>query len=148
MNSGLQSFILLLLSSAASFWRISDLHHSDAPFSLQVLLLDLPAPILQPQEKLLIDLTNTPNLIRTSNKTCTTSQVTDTSPCYIHKLKAVFLFVLTHVWRGLLNKTYLLVFSTRLLCLFQQLIDLSSPLIKWSPEDKRENNAPLINLSF
>lgn len=32
--------------------------------------------------------------------------------------------------------------------LFQQLIDLSSPLIKWSPEDKRENNAPLINLSF
>ncbi|XP_030280719.1 G2 and S phase-expressed protein 1 isoform X2 [Sparus aurata] len=68
----------------------------------EVLLLDLPAPTLQPQEKLLIDLTNTPNLIRTSNKTCTTNQ----------------------------------------------LIDLSSPLIKWSPEDKRENNAPLINLSF
>ncbi|XP_036962288.1 G2 and S phase-expressed protein 1 isoform X1 [Acanthopagrus latus] len=69
----------------------------------EVLLLDLPAPTLQPQEKLLIDLTNTPDLIRTSNKTCTTNQ---------------------------------------------QLIDLSSPLIKWSPEDKRENNAPLINLSF
>ncbi|XP_036962290.1 G2 and S phase-expressed protein 1 isoform X2 [Acanthopagrus latus] len=68
----------------------------------EVLLLDLPAPTLQPQEKLLIDLTNTPDLIRTSNKTCTTNQ----------------------------------------------LIDLSSPLIKWSPEDKRENNAPLINLSF
>ncbi|KAM9352125.1 G2 and S phase-expressed protein 1 [Symphorus nematophorus] len=68
----------------------------------EVLLLDLPAPILQPQEKLLIDLTNTPDLIRTSNKTCTTTQ----------------------------------------------LIDLSSPLIKWSPEDKRENTAPLINLSF
>ncbi|XP_044048779.1 G2 and S phase-expressed protein 1 [Siniperca chuatsi] len=68
----------------------------------EVLLLDLPAPTLQPQEKLLIDLTNTPDLIRTSNKTCTTTQ----------------------------------------------LIDLSSPLIKWSPEDKRENNAPLINLSF
>ncbi|XP_073328886.1 G2 and S phase-expressed protein 1 isoform X2 [Pagrus major] len=68
----------------------------------EVLLLDLPAPTLQPQEKLLIDLTNTPNLIRTSNKSCTTTQ----------------------------------------------LIDLSSPLIKWSPEDKRENNAPLINLSF
>ncbi|XP_041795407.1 G2 and S phase-expressed protein 1 isoform X2 [Chelmon rostratus] len=68
----------------------------------EVLLLDLPAPTLQPQEKLLIDLTNTPDLIRTSSKPCTTNQ----------------------------------------------LIDLSSPLIKWSPEDKRENNAPLINLSF
>ncbi|XP_076589672.1 G2 and S phase-expressed protein 1 isoform X2 [Chaetodon auriga] len=68
----------------------------------EVLLLDLPAPTLQPPEKLLIDLTNTPDLIRTSSKPCTTSQ----------------------------------------------LIDLSSPLIKWSPEDKRENNAPLINLSF
>ncbi|XP_070827931.1 G2 and S phase-expressed protein 1 isoform X2 [Chaetodon trifascialis] len=68
----------------------------------EVLLLDLPAPSLQPPEKLLIDLTNTPDLIRTSSKPCTTSQ----------------------------------------------LIDLSSPLIKWSPEDKRENNAPLINLSF
>ncbi|XP_029008915.1 G2 and S phase-expressed protein 1 isoform X2 [Betta splendens] len=68
----------------------------------EVLLLDLPAPALHLQEKLLIDLTNTPDLIRTSGKTCTTSQ----------------------------------------------LIDLSSPLIKWSPEDKKENNAPLINLSF
>ncbi|XP_037624573.1 G2 and S phase-expressed protein 1 isoform X2 [Sebastes umbrosus] len=68
----------------------------------EFLLLDLPAPTLQPQEKLLIDLTNTPVLIRTSSKTCTTTQ----------------------------------------------LIDLSSPLIRWSPEDKRENNAPLINLSF
>ncbi|KAM6937000.1 G2 and S phase-expressed protein 1 [Xenentodon cancila] len=69
----------------------------------EVLLLDLPAPALQPQEKLLIDLTNTPDLIRTSAKSCTSAQ---------------------------------------------QLIDLSSPLIKWSPEDKKENNAPLINLSF
>ncbi|XP_074533208.1 G2 and S phase-expressed protein 1 [Halichoeres trimaculatus] len=68
----------------------------------EVLLLDLPAPILQPQEKLLIDLTNTPDLIRTSSKSSSNSQ----------------------------------------------LIDLTSPLIKWSPEDKRENNAPLINLSF
>ncbi|TNN00246.1 hypothetical protein fugu_011492 [Takifugu bimaculatus] len=68
----------------------------------EVLLLDLPAPTLQPQEKLLIDLTNTPNLIRTSNKSCTGTQ----------------------------------------------LIDLSSPLIKWSPENKSENTAPLINLSF
>ncbi|KAG7214421.1 hypothetical protein INR49_006378 [Caranx melampygus] len=73
--------------------------NSKAP---EVLLLDLPAPALQPQEKLLIDLTNTPDLIRTSTKSCTTTQ----------------------------------------------LIDLSSPLIKWSPEDKRENSAPLINLSF
>ncbi|XP_039664988.1 G2 and S phase-expressed protein 1 isoform X2 [Perca fluviatilis] len=68
----------------------------------EVLLLDLPAPTLHPREKLLIDLTNTPDLIRTNSKTCTTTQ----------------------------------------------LIDLSSPLIKWSPEDKGENNAPLINLSF
>ncbi|KAM9377224.1 G2 and S phase-expressed protein 1 isoform 2-T2 [Pholidichthys leucotaenia] len=69
----------------------------------EVLLLDLPPPILPLQEKLLIDLTNTPDLIRTANKTCTTTQ---------------------------------------------QLIDLSSPLIKWSPEKKEENVAPLINLSF
>ncbi|TDH09859.1 hypothetical protein EPR50_G00091770 [Perca flavescens] len=68
----------------------------------EVLLLDLPAPTLHVREKLLIDLTNTPDLIRTNSKTCTTTQ----------------------------------------------LIDLSSPLIKWSPEDKGENNAPLINLSF
>ncbi|XP_029991555.1 G2 and S phase-expressed protein 1 [Sphaeramia orbicularis] len=66
----------------------------------EILLLDLPAPALQPQEKLLIDLTNTPDLIRTS-KTCST-----------------------------------------------ELIDLSSPLIKWSPENKKNNDAPLINLSF
>ncbi|XP_051916317.1 G2 and S phase-expressed protein 1-like isoform X2 [Hippocampus zosterae] len=33
-------------------------------------------------------------------------------------------------------------------CTAMQLIDLSSPLIKWSPEDKKENSAPLINLSF
>ncbi|XP_054878705.1 G2 and S phase-expressed protein 1 isoform X2 [Poeciliopsis prolifica] len=68
----------------------------------EVLLLDLPPPSLQPQEKLLIDLANTPDLIRTSSKSCTTTQ----------------------------------------------LIDLSSPLIKWSPEDKKENSALLINLSF
>nr|AAL40375.1 G-2 and S-phase expressed 1 [Takifugu rubripes] len=65
----------------------------------------------EPQEKLLIDLTNTPNLIRTSNKSCTGTQVTSSLA-------------------------------------FQQLIDLSSPLIKWSPENKSENTAPLINLSF
>ncbi|XP_015227701.1 PREDICTED: G2 and S phase-expressed protein 1 [Cyprinodon variegatus] len=69
----------------------------------EVLLLDLPPPALQPQEKLLIDLANTPDLIRTNTKTCTTTN---------------------------------------------QLIDLSSPLIKWSPEEKKENQAPLINLSF
>ncbi|XP_060932312.1 G2 and S phase-expressed protein 1 [Limanda limanda] len=68
----------------------------------EILLMDLPAPTLQPQEKLLIDLNNTPDLIRTNGKSCTTTQ----------------------------------------------LIDLSSPLIRWSPEDKKENNAPLINLSF
>ncbi|KAF7666896.1 hypothetical protein LDENG_00088490 [Lucifuga dentata] len=73
---------------------------------IDVLLLDLPAPTVQPQEKLLIDLTNTPDFIRTNNKTCTAAQ---------------------------------------------HLIDLSSPLIKWSPDDKNENRAneaPLINLSF
>lgn len=37
--------------------------------------MDLPAPTLQPQEKLLIDLTNTPDLIRTNNKACTATQV-------------------------------------------------------------------------
>ncbi|XP_034054577.1 G2 and S phase-expressed protein 1 isoform X2 [Gymnodraco acuticeps] len=73
-------------------------HHKTHEF----LLLDLPAPTLLPQEKMLIDLSNTPELIRTSSKSCSNSQ----------------------------------------------LIDLTSPLIKWSPEDKRENHAPLINLSF
>lgn len=42
---------------------------------LQVLLLDLPAPAPHHQEKLLIDLTNTPDLIRTNNKTCAGAQV-------------------------------------------------------------------------
>ncbi|XP_077566515.1 uncharacterized protein LOC144184190 isoform X1 [Stigmatopora nigra] len=69
----------------------------------EVLLLDLPVLKPQPVEKLLIDLRNTPDLIRNNSKTCAGTQ---------------------------------------------QLIDLSSPLIKWSPEDKKENNAPLINLSF
>lgn len=67
----------------------------------EMLLLDLPAPVLQPQEKLLIDLSNTPELIRT-NKTNPSAN---------------------------------------------ELIDLSSPLIKWSPV-KKKNDAPLINLSF
>lgn len=108
-------------------------------FSLQVLLFDLPAPTLQPQEKLLIDLTNTPDLIRTITKSCTATQVTAASPGSIHELKVECFFLgFRTCLEELLNKT----------CLFQQLIDLSSPLIKWSPEDKRENNAPLINLSF
>ena len=50
----------------------------------------------------------------------------------------------------ILNKPFVkhfLVFSACLFYFFQQLIDLSSPLIKWSQEDKKENNAPLINLS-
>ncbi|XP_026058356.1 G2 and S phase-expressed protein 1 [Carassius auratus] len=71
----------------------------------EVLLVDLPAPALQSSEKLLIDLSNTPDLIKTSSG---------------------------KPWGG-------------------QLIDLSSPLIKWSPEDKKENAenaAPLIDLSF
>ncbi|XP_062404313.1 G2 and S phase-expressed protein 1 [Sardina pilchardus] len=71
----------------------------------EVLLMDLPAPTLTPEEKFLIDLSNTPDLIRTTS------------------IKA----------SG------------------DQLIDLSSPLIKWSPDDKKENVvnvAPLIDLSF
>ncbi|KAL1247534.1 hypothetical protein QQF64_022910 [Cirrhinus molitorella] len=71
----------------------------------EVLLVDAPAPALQLSEKLLIDLSNTPDLIKTSSG---------------------------KPWGG-------------------QLIDLSSPLIKWSPEDKKENSenaAPLIDLSF
>uniref|UniRef100_A0A8C2EEG0 G-2 and S-phase expressed 1 n=1 Tax=Cyprinus carpio TaxID=7962 RepID=A0A8C2EEG0_CYPCA len=71
----------------------------------EVLLVDAPAPALQLTEKMLIDLSNTPDLIKTSSG---------------------------KPWGG-------------------QLIDLSSPLIKWSPEDKNknaENAAPLIDLSF
>ncbi|XP_077066921.1 G2 and S phase-expressed protein 1 [Siphateles boraxobius] len=71
----------------------------------EVLLVDAPAPALQLSEKLLIDLSNTPDLIKTSSE---------------------------KPWGG-------------------QLIDLSSPLIKWSPEEKNENTenaAPLIDLSF
>ncbi|KAL7885588.1 hypothetical protein AOLI_G00058830 [Acnodon oligacanthus] len=71
----------------------------------EVLLVDAPAPVLKPEEKVLIDLSNTPDLIKT---------------------------VPNKVFGG-------------------QLIDLSSPLIKWSPEEKKENavnEAPLINLSF
>ncbi|XP_056596109.1 G2 and S phase-expressed protein 1 isoform X2 [Triplophysa dalaica] len=67
------------------------------------LLVDAPAPVLGPKEKLLIDLSNTPDLLKTST---------------------------TKPWGG-------------------QLIDLSSPLIKWSPEDKEntENESPLIDFS-
>ncbi|XP_055048722.2 G2 and S phase-expressed protein 1 isoform X1 [Misgurnus anguillicaudatus] len=71
----------------------------------EVMLVDVPAPVLRPKEKLLIDLSNTPDLLKTSQQ---------------------------KPWGG-------------------QLIDLSSPLIKWSPEDKKENTeneALLIDLSF
>ncbi|KAK6309240.1 hypothetical protein J4Q44_G00207030 [Coregonus suidteri] len=70
----------------------------------EVLLVDAPAPVLRPYEKLLIDLSNTPVLMRTATVKPSGGQ----------------------------------------------LIDLSSPLIKWSPEHKDSalNNAPLINLSF
>ncbi|MFT7812553.1 G2 and S phase-expressed protein 1 [Arapaima gigas] len=71
----------------------------------EVLLVDAPPPVLRPEERLLIDLSNTPDFIRT----------VPTKPSG------------------------------------EQLIDLNSPLITWSPVDKKENtteNAPLINLSF
>ncbi|XP_061678760.1 G2 and S phase-expressed protein 1 [Syngnathoides biaculeatus] len=75
----------------------------EVPIQTEVLLLDLPAPSPPAHEKLLIDLINTPDLIRNRTKNCAA---------------------------------------------VQHLIDLSSPLIKWSPEDKKENGALLINLSF
>lgn len=70
----------------------------------EVFLVDAPAPVLRPYEKLLIDLSSTPVLIRTASAKPSGGQ----------------------------------------------LIDLSSPLIKWSPEvkDHALNEAPLINLSF
>ncbi|XP_038854564.1 G2 and S phase-expressed protein 1 [Salvelinus namaycush] len=70
----------------------------------EILLVDAPAPVLRSYEKLLIDLSSTPVLIRTASVKPSGGQ----------------------------------------------LIDLSSPLIKWSPEDKDRalNEAPLINLSF
>ncbi|XP_036424243.1 G2 and S phase-expressed protein 1 isoform X2 [Colossoma macropomum] len=80
-------------------------HQKNKPVMQEVLLVDAPAPVLKPEEKVLIDLANTPDLIKT---------------------------VPNKVFGG-------------------QLIDLSSPLIKWSPEEKKENavtEAPLINLSF
>ncbi|KAF5892518.1 G2 and S phase-expressed protein 1-like [Clarias magur] len=74
--------------------------------ALEVMLVDAPAPVLKPEEKVLIDLSNTPDLIKT---------------------------IPSKAFSG-------------------QLIDLSSPLIKWSPEGKKENpvtnSPPLINLSF
>ncbi|XP_066505530.1 G2 and S phase-expressed protein 1 isoform X2 [Hoplias malabaricus] len=73
--------------------------------SESVILIDAPAPVIKPEEKILIDLSNTPDLIKT-----------------------------------ITNKPF-----------SGQLIDLSSPLIKWSPEEKKENTvneAQLINLSF
>ncbi|XP_046889882.1 G2 and S phase-expressed protein 1 [Hypomesus transpacificus] len=71
----------------------------------EVLLVDAPVPVLRLQEKLLIDLSNTPELTRTASTKSSGGQ----------------------------------------------LIDLTSPLIKWSPETGKENHindAPLINLSF
>ncbi|KAI3370975.1 hypothetical protein L3Q82_023629, partial [Scortum barcoo] len=59
--------------------NLIELETTEESKTQEVLLLDLPAPALQPQEKLLIDLTNTPKLIRTG-KTCTTTQVPHTSP--------------------------------------------------------------------
>ncbi|XP_076877634.1 G2 and S phase-expressed protein 1 [Brachyhypopomus gauderio] len=71
----------------------------------EVMLVDAPPPVLKPEEKVLIDLSNTPDLIKT-----------------------------------IPNKGF-----------GGQLIDLSSPLIKWSPEEHKNNTANeplLINLSF
>ncbi|KAA0724407.1 G2 and S phase-expressed protein 1 [Triplophysa tibetana] len=85
--------------------EIKDDHQpmTEKEYLKEVLLVDAPAPVLGPKEKLLIDLSNTPDLLKTST---------------------------TKPWGG-------------------QLIDLSSPLIKWSPEDKEntENESPLIDFS-
>ncbi|XP_047658617.1 G2 and S phase-expressed protein 1 isoform X2 [Tachysurus fulvidraco] len=74
--------------------------------TLQSVLVDAPAPLMKPEEKVLIDLSNTPDLVKT---------------------------IPVKAFGG-------------------QLIDLSSPLIKWSPDEKKENPVkeapPLINLSF
>ncbi|XP_060783001.1 G2 and S phase-expressed protein 1 [Neoarius graeffei] len=82
------------------------LHNPPKAETQEVLLVDAPAPTLKPEEKVLIDLSNTPDLIKP---------------------------IPTKAFSG-------------------QLIDLSSPLIKWSPEEKKENPVfeapPLINLSF
>ncbi|XP_023666789.2 G2 and S phase-expressed protein 1 [Paramormyrops kingsleyae] len=75
------------------------------PENNEVLLVDAPAPGLKMEERLLIDLSNTPDLIKTAPIKPPSGQ----------------------------------------------LIDLSSPLITWSPVDRKENvvdSAPLINLSF
>lgn len=68
---------------------------------LQVLLLDLPAPAPHPHEKLLIDLTNTPDLIRTNNKACTGAQVIFSFIIIILLLlfcRAMYLFVVVLVF--------------------------------------------------
>ncbi|XP_060741866.1 G2 and S phase-expressed protein 1 isoform X2 [Tachysurus vachellii] len=75
--------------------------------SWKSMLVDAPAPVvMKPEEKVLIDLSNTPDLVKT---------------------------IPSKAFGG-------------------QLIDLSSPLIKWSPDGKKENPVkeapPLINLSF
>ncbi|KAI1882277.1 hypothetical protein AGOR_G00249020 [Albula goreensis] len=78
---------------------------SKTPENKEILLVDAPAPVLKTEERLLIDLSNTPDLMR----------------------------------------------SMPLKPTGDQLIDLSSPLITWSPIDKKENipdSPPLINLSF
>ncbi|KAJ8393378.1 hypothetical protein AAFF_G00061000 [Aldrovandia affinis] len=80
------------------------------PENKEVLLVDAPVPVLRVQERLLIDLSNTSDLMRAV------------------PLKPT---------GGLVRH--------------QNLIDLSSPLITWSPVDKKENSMdgpPLINLSF
>ncbi|XP_077373857.1 G2 and S phase-expressed protein 1 isoform X2 [Festucalex cinctus] len=100
--SGLGQSESLEPSSLGQSEPSDDLIHTDDA-KQEVLLMDLPAPTPTPHEKLLIDLSNTPDLIRN---------------------------------------------STAKNCAAVELIDLSSPLIKWSPEDKKENDAPLINLSF
>ncbi|XP_061085629.1 G2 and S phase-expressed protein 1 [Conger conger] len=92
-------------SSSQQPGRRSQTDAMKTPEGQEVLLVDAPVLVLKPEEKLLIDLLNTPDLIKTAPMKPSGGQ----------------------------------------------LIDLSSPLITWSPVDKTENcvdPAPLINLSF
>ncbi|XP_056455078.1 G2 and S phase-expressed protein 1 isoform X2 [Gadus chalcogrammus] len=81
---------------------LSTTQHNKNQELMEFPLVDVPAPVRRPDEKLLIDLSNTPDLVRNHSA----------KPCG------------------------------------GQLIDLSSPLIKWSPEEKQGNTGVLVNISF
>ncbi|XP_018585607.1 G2 and S phase-expressed protein 1 [Scleropages formosus] len=91
-------------ASPVGWQQLSDSNEVSKTQENEVLLVDAPPPVLRSEERLLIDLSNTPDFIKTS----------PVKPSG------------------------------------EQLIDLSSPLITWSPVDKENtiDGTPLINLSF